>query len=278
MNCVLYGNCQAEYLMKILKKSLNFTRIYKNIEHIANYELIRNNKQLPLNIISHADLFIYQPVNNNHDKLASDYIINNILKKECKIISFPYIYNSAISIFDKKGDYKKIFINLFKDGHSLESVLTKFKNLEIDFNFKNRFINTMNILKERESNLDIKVHQYILNNFGKKKLFISEPHPTIHIYYQCIIQIFKIINLTNDLSFELTSSVLDPELNEELSKELDPTRAYKLHFGLIEKIPKTPYEINFNKLEWKKEPDTNWYDHFAKYIKNIYLETLSMND
>ena len=266
MNCVLYGNCQGEYLMKILKKSLNFTTIYKKIEHIVNYKLIENNdNKLPPNI-SDADLFIYQPVNNYHDKLASEYIINNILKKECKVISFPYIYNSAISIFDKKGDYKNIFINLFKNGHSLGNVLIKFENLEIDFNFKNRFINTMNILKERESDLDIKVHRYILDNFGKKKLFISEPHPTIHIYYQCIIQIFKILNLTNDLSFELTSSVLDSE------------RAYKLHFGLIEKNPKTPYEINFYKLEWKKFPDTNWFEFYSEKIKKIYLEALSMND
>jgi len=272
MNCVLYGNCQGEYLMKILKKSLNFTTIYKKIEYVANYKLIekkklkyKNFKLLPSNI-SNADLFIYQPVNNYHDELATNHIINNVLKKECKVISFPYIYNSAISIFDKKGDYKNIFINLLKNGHSLENVLIKFKNLEIDFNFKNRFTNTMNILKERESDLDIKVHQYILDNFGKKKLFISEPHPTIHIYYQCIIQIFKILNLTNDLSFELTSSVLDSE------------RAYKLHFGLIEKNSKTPYEINFYKLEWKKFPDTNWFEFYSEKIKKIYLETLSMND
>ncbi len=41
MNCVLYGNCQGEYLMKILKKSLNFTTIYKKIEYVANYKLHR---------------------------------------------------------------------------------------------------------------------------------------------------------------------------------------------------------------------------------------------
>ncbi|SVA46674.1 uncharacterized protein METZ01_LOCUS99528, partial [marine metagenome] len=51
MNCVLYGNCQGEYLMKILKKSLNFTTIYKKIEHIVNYKLIENNdNKLPPNI------------------------------------------------------------------------------------------------------------------------------------------------------------------------------------------------------------------------------------
>ena len=67
MNCVLYGNCQAEYLTRILKKSLNFTTIYKKIEYVANYKLIENNNnKLPSNI-SDADLFIYQPVNNYHD-------------------------------------------------------------------------------------------------------------------------------------------------------------------------------------------------------------------
>lgn len=44
MNCVLYGNCQAEYLTRILKKSLNFTTIYKKIEYVANYKLIEKKK------------------------------------------------------------------------------------------------------------------------------------------------------------------------------------------------------------------------------------------
>ena len=284
--CVIYANCQGEYLKKILSKSKIFTRIYTQIEHFENYKFI-NDKQIEYlkiyfsndicNIIldykyqpipsyvCNADLFIYQPVNSNHNKLSTTHIINNILKKECKVISFPYIYNNAIWIYDKKGNFDKIFKNLFLN-FSLEETLAKFKNLEIDFNFQKRFENTMNILKIREQTTDIKVHQYILDNFKKKKLFISEPHPTIHIYYHCTIQLFKLLNLNNDISFELAFTVLT----------LD--RAQKLHTGLIEKFPKTPYDINFYKFEWKKEPDDNWLAFYSDKIKKIYLETLSMNN
>ena len=266
MNCIIYGNCQAQYFLKILNLSQNFKKIYKKIEHVINYELIENAEKFLPSSISNADLFIYQPLNNNHDKLSTNYILNNVLKPNCQKISFPYIYNSAIWIFDKKGDYKKIFEDLFKNEYSLESILTKFKNLEIDFNFKNRFQNTMNILKKRELETDIKTHDYILNNFRKKKLFISEPHPTIHVYYHCIIQIFKILNLKNDLTFELASTMLHSD------------RAYKLHFGLIEKILKTPYDINYYKFEWKQSPDNNWFKFYSEIIKKIYLETFSMNN
>lgn len=262
--CVIYANCQGEYLKKILSKSKIFTNIYTQIEHFENYKLINEKQPIP-SYVCNADLFIYQPVNSYHNKLSTTHIINNILKKECKVISFPYIYNNAIWIYDKKGDFDKIFKNLFLN-FSLEETLAKFKNLEIDFNFQKRFENTMNILKTREQTTDIKVHQYILDNFKKKKLFISEPHPTIHIYYHCTIELFKLLNLNNDISFELAFSVLISE------------RAQKLHTGLIEKSPKTPYDTNFYKFEWKKEPDDNWLTFYSDKIKKIYLETLFMNN
>ena len=88
--CVIYANCQGEYLKKILSKSKIFTRIYTQIEHFENYKFI-NDKQIEYlkiyfsndicNIIldykyqpipsyvCNADLFIYQPVNSYHNEL-----------------------------------------------------------------------------------------------------------------------------------------------------------------------------------------------------------------
>jgi hypothetical protein len=78
-----------------------------NYEEILNYEYIREERELPLDVIKKADIFIYQPIDRKHGIYSTDLSVeNNILSHlspNCKKVTFPYIYNSAFWGFVPHG-------------------------------------------------------------------------------------------------------------------------------------------------------------------------------
>lgn len=86
INLVFYTNCQYCGLDYFIKKHIN------NIEtkHIENYSLIKNKKQIPIDILQQAHIFIYQPIHEKHGIYSTaTNIENNImsyLSPNCKII------------------------------------------------------------------------------------------------------------------------------------------------------------------------------------------------
>ena len=95
INLVFYTNCQYRVLDYFIKNHINKIET----KHIENYSLIKNKNQIPFDILKQADIFIYQPIDKKHGIYSTDISVeNNImsyLSPNCKIISFPYIYNSS---------------------------------------------------------------------------------------------------------------------------------------------------------------------------------------
>lgn len=52
----------------------------------------------------------------------------------------------------------------------------------------------MENLKNRELNTDIKISDYILNNYNSLILFLTHNHPTSYIFINIVNQIYKILN------------------------------------------------------------------------------------
>ena len=98
INLVFYTNCQYRGLDYFIKNHINKIET----KHIENYSLIKNKNQIPVDILKQADIFIYQPIDKKHGIYSTDTSVeNNImsyLSPNCKIISFPYIYNSSLWI------------------------------------------------------------------------------------------------------------------------------------------------------------------------------------
>ena len=217
---IIYANCQGDIGLKyFLSKLLPNYLIYS----FANYKYIKNKKKLDYNIFKLCDIFIYQPLNKKYKEYSTDICIKesciHYLKKKCIKISFPYIYNNALwvlttkewdgidnlKIIKKNSDYvyienQEIIINLIRKGYSLNEIIDKFNNLEIDFDIKNRYKISLLILKEKEKKCDIKIVDYIIKNIRYKKLFLTKNHPTTHIFIHLIKQILSILKINKDLS------------------------------------------------------------------------------
>ena len=98
------------------------------------------------------------------------------LSPNCKIISFPYIYNSSLWILVPPahvdgyiGNYLDINKYINRDpieklkikGYSLDEVLQMYSKGLIDFDYENRFNKSIEILKKKEEFCDVKVAAFI---------------------------------------------------------------------------------------------------------------------
>jgi len=85
-----------------------------NVDYIENWILLKQtNKNLSkyLNKLKKCDILIYQPLKEKHGKLSTETEnrLRTILKQNCKLISFPYIYNSAFWPFFHSGSIDEEF-------------------------------------------------------------------------------------------------------------------------------------------------------------------------
>lgn len=263
MNIVYYSNCQYRGLDYFLQKTI--PGIKKT--HIENYTFIKQKKELPIDILREADIFIYQPLDKKHGIYSTDASIeNNIisyLPLKCKTISFPYIYNSSLWILIKPanidgfiGNYSDMdkYINrkpiehLKQKGCSLNEVLQMYSEGKIDFDFENRFNNSIDILKEKEKITDVKISTFIEENIRKHKLFLTQNHPTTCIFVHCVNQILSILGYNTTIYDEFS-------YDENIIK-------------LPGSWPSTTYDIEYWSFKYDiNNIDNNWY---VPHIKNIY--------
>tara|TARA_Y100000389_G_scaffold196763_1_gene230230 strand:+ start:8797 stop:9591 length:795 start_codon:yes stop_codon:yes gene_type:complete len=259
MNIIIYSNCQGIIILSYLKKFINFN----NSNHIYNYDLIKKKQQINSELLSNADIFIYQPIDKRHGIYSTNTAIeNNILthlSDSCIKIAFPYIYNAALwpiippAIIDNFiGDYKheSNYINfepiqkLKQKGYSIEKVIKLYNNNEIDFDYENRYKISLKLLKNKEKECHIIVSDFIEENIKKHKLFYTQNHPAMCVFIHCINQILKKLNNDNQL---------------DLFKYGNKPPGFPGHW------PSTKYDIDYWKFEYDEPVNNEFYiDHICK--------------
>jgi len=216
---IIYATCQGGAIGKFLMESKEFNEKYYDPVVISNYEYIRNNKYFIEiseydHAIRNADLFIYQPLDDIYLKNSTNYI-KSLLKPTCKTLSIPYVFNTSLwsIILAIKGDVTddwskrdgggRVFLNIevinelrVKHGLSLNEILKLYDNNKIDFNYEIRYRTDMNLLKNKEKNMDIKVHDFIKENISKKRLFLYSSHPTSPLFIHMTNQILNYIEMS----------------------------------------------------------------------------------
>ena len=260
MKIVIYANCQGIGISYFLKKSIDILNNY-NINHIRIDDLVLKKNFLNYNAISNADIFIYQHLDNKHGYISTNNILK-ILKPECKTISFPYIYNN--SFYPIKGplvikdyyrnkpcsvifDNSEIITYLIDKKHNLNEILNLYLENKINFNYKKRWDYTNNILQEKEENCDIKIVDFIKQNFSKQRLFLLENHPTSIIFINIVNQILEKLKI--------------PKINSNNYNLNDAN----LPGGMI------PFDESSNIFfNYEFDIELNSYQYYKQIITNIY--------
>lgn len=203
LNLVVFGNCQSATLTAMLRQHIDLEKY--------SIRLLINNprtggflgEEKTFEALSKSDILICQALGNKHGKLSINYL-REFLYNRCKIIAFPYIFNSGISSLSYAPDSSKhsygmifgseIIVRLIsKDG--LESTIEQFKQGMIDFSLLERFERCIDESRRREKTLDIKLTDYIIDNYQNSQLFITHNHTTKTLYKELIKQILEIIDV-----------------------------------------------------------------------------------
>lgn len=223
--CLLYGNCQIEPLRKILEKSSDFTKKYQFID-LKPVHLLTENDAINLEVkIAETDLFIHQVVSDDYQgikQFGTNYL-RNCLKKTAKAIAIPGAYFTGYHpamINFKDGDGNKItkpcdyhdvnLLYLFDQGKTVTEAIEIIE--QVDFyqaeyvldNFKT----TLQELRDRETELDITISDFIEQNYQKEKLFHTFNHPGVAVLSYLADRILELLELPVQ-THSLQAEVLD---------------------------------------------------------------------
>jgi len=232
MNVVFYTNCQSRGIQYFLDIYYRECGVSVTFEHIENFTLIESQGAIDYDLLRSADIFIYQPIAARHGLYStSSEVEGNILsslKPGTRVVSIPYIYNSAlwcmippatidnlVGGFGVDGEYinREVLDRLFDAGVSLKEVLKRFKRREIDFQYEKRFQASLSILRQKESACSVKVADFIEANIRTRRLFYTQNHPTTCVFVHCVNQVLEA------LGFEHSFDAKDyPENIGEFSK------------------------------------------------------------
>ena len=226
--CIIYANCQNELLAEYLSKSALFNQEY-SIKRFPAHLLIQGKTTIPQHLLKQAKLFIYQPVKEAHGKASSKYLLDR-LSADCQTISFPSLYFTGYFPQYYKNPHKKVIKSIYPFGIipegdiNIANILEQEQNIDkialqlqdADFYTSEFLINNLNSsleeLARRETNLDVKVSQFIRDNYQQHRLFYVHNHPTdilgIYIVNKILNQI-DLPQLEQKMSGNPASGILD---------------------------------------------------------------------
>uniref|UniRef100_A0AB39JCC2 Wcbi Family Polysaccharide Biosynthesis putative Acetyltransferase n=1 Tax=Florenciella sp. virus SA2 TaxID=3240092 RepID=A0AB39JCC2_9VIRU len=259
-NVVFYTNCQGGIgINKLLQSVCKF----KSIHYIETFSTIWNKKDLPLNIIKNADIFICQPINIKYGKYSTNTTIdNNILshlKVGCIKIIFPYIYfaclfplfyaNAGAEIdggvsYDISKIVNRDIIFQLKQTHTNDEIISLYDSQNIDFKFEENLKDTIERIKTHEIHCNIKItHLFTMDNIKNIKLMHTNNHPTNYVLKYITNEVLKIL-------------------------ELPESKFNSVNTEILSQVPYSLYSYNFFKFTWLNPKDCN-ENIYKKLLKDL---------
>ena len=223
---LVHGNCHTTIIKELLASSKEFNEQY-SFYPLPSICLIENYK-INSNIFMHIDVWIHQNIRteNKYGYYVSDEYIRQCIRNvhrenEIRDITIPNLYNLGQAFFPQicKTNKYNAFIDakehlLFPLGDVLidrcvekgMSVLEILEFYKSDMAYTPNeilelFEKCMNKIKEREKEWDIKIHDYIAENYQKTPIFNDPYHPTNNILKIISVEILKLLNITEDALF-----------------------------------------------------------------------------
>ena len=101
-------------------------------------------------------------------------------------------------VYSLETDGEKIIgtdtiIQLYEEGYSKNEIIQMRADGKIDFKLKEKFTKSLNIMRDREKTLDIKIVDFIELNYKENQLFLSHNHPTNIVLLNLLLHFVKLI-------------------------------------------------------------------------------------
>lgn len=203
MNICLYGNCQNDGLLHFLRKTRLADEAQFKIWH--NWRIILLEEESIAGLVDSlpdADVFIFQPCRGalctdgkmipNTDELC------RLAKPDCVRISYSYVFNMGFFplLNVSPGPDGWITAALLKQRTWGPDSLSRHHDLMRDYNAgrlhfdcAKRFVECAAEQSKREQETDIKMVPWILQNYRKQRLFLTQNHLTSAVFAELARQI-----------------------------------------------------------------------------------------
>jgi len=269
LKALFIGNCQSSGIETFLKHSKEFTDTFETNSYF-NWQLLKDQSAIPIQSIQDADLFIYQPLRQVHGCYSTDPTVEGSIgyyvSDECIKIAYPYVFSSALwPIVQVKQNQNRWFGNspidkLVSNGLKSEEILDLFYKNEIDWEYKKRFDESFQILKDKESITDIKITDFIEKNLRDRLLFLIPEHPTTIIFLTLANRILEKLNMKK-LDENIIKSINDLELPDSVYNS--PSKMFPIHQSLI-----NDFDLNFGE-EYLYNSTDFYAQRILTYLQNF---------
>lgn len=218
------GNCHCDIIKSYLCTSKEFAKKYV----FGAFPLIHENKAYDEKVLEYCDLFIYQDIRKESSvdyKYSEEYMLPR-LKEECVKICVPNLYGFPKALFYKNhmlsecghkvsgGRYnpflycEEIIDECIQHGESFEKICTRLKEEFVEEReIIARFRKDREIILEREKGWDVKISDYIFENYQTTQLFYDVAHPTNFLLKEISNRILVNLGIEGKVSDDIKGSL-----------------------------------------------------------------------
>jgi len=198
MKIFIYSNCQGAGVEAFLPLLTNREFTFRRVE---NYRVINGEISVDtfLDDLKTSDLLIYQPVGSNHGFLSTTPGEDNIrsaVRQGAQAISVPYVYNDALWPCFVEGESVRngeAIDVLLEAGATDEDVQQAYDRGEMDFRFAERMALSLDTLRQREADTDVKMHAMVAEQLLSTELLFTQNHPSSVIFREMTSQICRLL-------------------------------------------------------------------------------------
>ena len=216
---LLHGNCHMSVIKEYLNSSNQFSKEYSCY---PNPPICDNPKRkIADSALATCDLWIHEDIraNNPFGYELSDEYIRSKLRQGTREIIVPHLFGLGKAFFpqadynsknlsiangnDKNGMFPygdMVIDECVKEGKHKNEIISYLKSEEVlvrDDVLSNFFL-YMNKVKEREGGWDIKIYDFIMENYKSKKLFYDHEHPTNIIMKKISMDILECLEIKDE--------------------------------------------------------------------------------
>lgn len=212
---VLYGNCHTTIISQFLNSCPEFLK--KHIIYpVKPIHTIDTPSYFDEPIFENCDIFIHQSIrlkNFYGEAYASENVIKR-LNPNCQVISIPNVYQLPICFFPQyireknfcSRDKSTIFFRdvvldeAYIKGAGVKEILKIYNNVQLfpEKVLSEKFNDFCVKVKSREADWDIKVLDYIINNYQTTQLFYDPNHPTNELLIYITMELLRHMGIKFD--------------------------------------------------------------------------------
>lgn len=190
---VFYMNCQAA-LVHFLKK----TKMAEHYEFCVyhNYQLILR-EQSPeafMRDAAKADLFVFQPTGEIYGILGTDVLCADVVPKDALKLSCAYCFNTGFFPIVKHGRWWTGKSILREAQLGSTTLVQAFDRDTLFYDCAERFEDNLTEQMRREETCDIKLGEWIRQNYQTEHLFLLCNHPASALLVELARRILRAVN------------------------------------------------------------------------------------